>query len=200
MSAGRLTDGVAGDHDGRIVGSIQVRGPVAVAAVTCALTGCGGATSHRTTSSLPPHPATTESTSSGAPVQTPAGTRVVDLPGLGSLGYRCDGTGRRVLASLGGGAIATEGVTVERDSGQHLRRATIDGAARVTVPFGPYRSLIWRVVQSTEARTLEATVRLDFHLRATGGQQLVGCSLTRWTSAVNVIEHAGKWSLPPAWP
>jgi hypothetical protein len=126
--------------------------------------------------------------------------RVVDLPGLGSISVRCDGPGRRVLATLGGAVLATEDVTVERDSGQHLLRATIGlpGRDQVSVPFAAYRSLIWRVIQSTEPMTLEATVRLDFHTGPTGS--LIDCSLTRWTSTVNVIGHDAKWSIPPAWP
>jgi hypothetical protein len=188
------------DQDGGMVGSIKARGSIAAGAVIWALAGCGGGASHNPISSSSTRSATTEATTSTAPIHAPAGTPVVDLPGLGSLSYRCDGTGRRVLASLGGGVMATEDVTVERDSGQHLLRATIDGRSQVTVPFAAYRSLIWRVVQSTEPRTLEATVRLDFNTGPAGTRRLIGCSLTRWTSTVNVIDHSGKWSPPPAWP
>jgi hypothetical protein len=101
---------------------------------------------------------------------------------------------------LGGGVLATEEVTVERDSGKHLLRTTIGPPAQVAVPFAAYRSLIWRIVQSTESKTVEATVKLDFHTGPTGPQRLIDCRLTRWTSTVNIIEHSGKWSLPPAWP
>jgi hypothetical protein len=98
--------------------------------------------------------------------------------------------------------VATEAITVERDRGRHLLRATLGlpGHNQVTVPLAAYRSLIWRVIQNTEPETLEATVRLDFHTGATGPMRLIDCALTRWTSTVNVIRHDAKWSLPPAWP
>jgi hypothetical protein len=107
-----------------------------------------------------------------------------------------------VLASLGGEVLATEDVTVERDGGRHLLRATLGLPAhnQVTVPFAAYGSLIFRVIQSTEPETLEATVRLDFHTGPTGSTRLIACALTRWTSTVNVIGHGAKWSLPQAWP
>jgi hypothetical protein len=185
---------------GEMVVAARACGTVAVGAVIWVLSGCGGGAGSHPASSHRSSAATTAATNPSPPVSAASATPVVDLPGLGSLSYRCDTTGRRVLASLGGNVLATEQVTVERDGGEHLLRTTINPPSQVTVPLAPYRSLIWRIIQSTEANTVEATVRLDFHTGAPGRQASIDCTLSRWTSTVNIVEHTGRWSLPPAWP
>jgi hypothetical protein len=124
-------------------------------------------------------------------------TPIVTLPGLGSLNYRCD-SNRRVEVSLDTrAATATESATVEGANGRHLRAATLNpGRIQLTAPAARYQMLTWRVIQSTEPRTLEATVRL--HLDWT--QDSSDCSPTNWTVTVNVIGHQSKWSVPNAWP
>jgi hypothetical protein len=194
--------------------SIDLCGAVAASAVALVLASCGGSGPSRNSSSpsrsssTPGRTSASETTTSkrsapGAPAPTGSSgdTQVVDLPGLGSLSYRCDGSGRRVRATLGGTVLATEGVTVERDSGGHLLRGQLGlpGHSRITVPFAAYRSLIWRVIQSTEALTVEATVKLDFSTGVGRSTAPGNCALTRWSSTVNVIRHDGKWSLPPSW-
>jgi hypothetical protein len=67
---------------------------------------------------------------------------------------------------------------------------------RLKAPLAPYRSLTWRAIQSTEARTPEATMRMYFH----PGQGLIDGALTGWTAALNTIDHGERWSVPPAWP
>jgi hypothetical protein len=121
---------------------------------------------------------------------------IVTLPHLGSLGYRCDSTGRRVAATLTGGPTALTGgsVTVEGDHRVHLR---VPGTTTRTTPFGAYHSLTWRMILTNEPRTLVATVRLHFALSRRGA---VGCSLTTWSVSGQVIEHDHKWSNPPEWP
>jgi hypothetical protein len=163
----------------------------AACAAAAALTGCGAGHAskpapHRSTGSLPP----------SGPRAQPAGTVVVSIPELGSLSYRCAGA-RRVDATLStAGASATESATVEGDNHRHLRAATLNpGSLQLAAPPATYRTLTWRVIQSTEPRTLEATVRLSF----SWGKDRY-CSLAHWSSTVNVIGHQGPWATPRAWP
>jgi hypothetical protein len=127
----------------------------------------------------------------------PAGTAIVSIPGLGSLSYGCAGA-RGVVATLSTqGASASETATVEGDDGRHLRAATLTdpGGPGLTVPAAGYRTLTWRVIQSTEPSTVEATVRISF-----SGEKNRRCTLRHWSSDVKVIGHQGPWSPPKAWP
>ncbi|HWF34596.1 MAG TPA: hypothetical protein VG295_04480 [Solirubrobacteraceae bacterium] len=148
---------------------------VAAVAVTAALLGCGA--------SHPPPRA--------------SGTTRVALPGLGALSYRCAGR-RRIEATFSTqGASASESATVEGDGARHLRAATLNepGAGGLTAPTGTYRTLTWRVIQSTEPRTVEATIRLTFTWQADGY-----CGHARTNSDVKVIGHQGGWKAPDPWP
>jgi hypothetical protein len=120
---------------------------------------------------------------------------VITVPGVGSLSYRCDRAKGQVSAVLGGQITATESVYVEGDGHRHLRSA-MSVAPR---PFGiagtKTATLLWHVIQSTEPRTLDVRIAIDFHAAASGPT----CSPTRWRSTVYVISHQGNWSPPPGW-
>jgi hypothetical protein len=126
----------------------------------------------------------------------PTATPILTLPGLGSLSYRC-GPNRLIEASLDTQAVtATEYATVE-GNGRHLRDETLNpGRSQLTTPAARYHTLTWRVIQSTELETLEATVRLHLHW----SENFFDCSLKNWTSTMKIIGHHHKWSVPDAWP
>jgi hypothetical protein len=153
--------------------------------------GCGA--SHpepRTTSHRSRQPSSTTRGSSAA-----RATQIVALSGLGSLSYRCEGS-RGIEATLDPQpANATEYATVEGNNGRHLRAARLNpGPTQLSTPIARYRTLTWRVIQSTEPETLEATIRLYW------GEGPSECSLTDWTSKVHAIAHQRAWTLPSAWP
>jgi hypothetical protein len=126
-----------------------------------------------------------------------AGVEIVALPELGVLRYRCEGTRGVQVAFDARTASATETATVEGIKGRHLRAATLNPRpAPLTVPAARYATLTVRVVQSTEPKTLEATIRLHFRW----GKNTFACSLTSWRATTNVIGHQGAWSVPKAWP
>jgi hypothetical protein len=155
---------------------------LAACAASASLIGCGAA--HST-----PHASHRRSRS--------AATTIVSIPGLGSLSYGCAGAHGVVATLSTQGARASESATVEGDNGRHLRAAMLNdpGGPGLTVPPAGYRTLTWRVIQSTEPSTVEATVRVSFS-RAKGRS----CTLRRWSSDVEVIGHQGPWSPPKAWP
>jgi hypothetical protein len=178
------------------------RRSVSIGAFAAAVTvmGCGATHPPRKPVTSGSASSSAESSSSSAESSSSdqaAGTQIVDLPGVGSLSYRCD-TARGVEVILDArAATATESVTVEGDNGRHLRVAQLNpGPVQVTVPAAPYQTVTWRVIRSTERDTLEATVGLHFRR----GENSFACTLTSWTSTVNVIGHQGKWSVPNAWP
>jgi hypothetical protein len=167
---------------------------LAAAMLLLPLAGCGGGSSSSST---------TATTSTATPqargtshAGRSAGTGVIALPrGAGSLSYRCDRTHGQVEATLGGRIEATESVYVEGDDHRHLRssRSVISSPLAVTgVRSG---TLLWHVIQSTEPRTLDVRVAIDFG-RASDGP---ACAQTRWTSTVYVISHDKAWSEPPGW-
>lgn len=151
------------------------------AAGVLAVAGCGGSSTSRTT---------------GAGVGGAAGPTAgsVALPGLGSLSYRCS-RARAVQAALApASATATEQVSVEGEGGHHLRAATLNpDSARLAVPPGRYATLTWRVIQSTEAKTVVETVRLTFNGAS-------GCAAVARQSTVRSISHVGYWAPPSLWP
>jgi hypothetical protein len=120
---------------------------------------------------------------------------VITVPGVGSLSYRCDRAKGLVSAMLGGPINATESVYVEGDGHRHLRSASRVDAPPFSVADTRTATLLWHVIQSTEPRTLDVRIAIDFHGSAGGPT----CSPTRWTSTVYVISHQGAWSAPPGW-
>jgi len=182
---------------GELVDQMMGRGnlrSIAACAAGAGLIGCGGSHSPKLTTAA--HGSRSPSPASGRGSQ-PAGALIVSIPNLGSLSYRCAGA-RLVEATLDTrNAGATEYATVEGDNRLHLRAKTLNnpGPFELTAPPANYRTLTWRVIQSTEPHTLEATVRLSFYW----GHNL-DCTLKSWSSVVNVIGHQGKWLLPRAWP
>jgi hypothetical protein len=125
---------------------------------------------------------------------TAGGEQSVALPGLGRIVFVCAGTGDVDARFDASSASATEQVTVEADAGRHLRAATVNpGNAVVTVPPARYGALTWRVIQSTEPKTLVTTVRLVF----SGGG---GCAHPSRHQSTRTIGHQGHWSPPDPWP
>src|SRR5262249_10762052 len=120
----------------------------------------------------------------------------IALPGgVGSLAYRCDRTRQRVSATLGGRILATESVYVEGDGHRHLSASSSVIASPFAVTGVRSGTLLWHVIQSTEPRTVDVRVMIDFR----GGSSGPACAPTRWTSTVYVIPHDKKWSEPPGW-
>ena len=174
---------------------------MAVLFVVVAAGGCGG-TQHSASVSRPA--TTTSKTAShstpGAGAQVSSGqsggSGVIRVPSVGSLSYRCDRATGQVSGTLGGPFQATEAVYVEGDRHRHLRMATNNPPARLSVSGLQTPVMLWHVIQSTEARTLDVRITVDFR---GGSGAAPGCSLTRWTSATKTISHDGPWSLPPGW-
>jgi hypothetical protein len=174
-----------------------------------ALPGCGtthhARTTQTTTASTTPSTTTSSTTTASFGGHSRQfghsnGVGVVTTAGLGSISYRCDAATQRVSATLDGAVSATEGVTVEAEQHRHLLAGTVGPPAHLTIPVAAYRSLTWRIIQSTEPRTLEATITLQFHTSQGGSSARIDCSPTRWTREINVIGHDKQWSPPPAWP
>ena len=136
-----------------------------------ALAGCGGSSHH------------------AAKLTTPY---VVAMPGLGTLTDTC-AFGDKVLSTFSAAkATATETVSVEGDDGQHLRLLTLNPPSdKLVAPPAPYHELTWRVVQSTEPKTIVETVVQRF---ASGGCAVAGSIPTN-----RVISHSGKWTPPSPW-
>lgn len=135
-----------------------------------ALAGCGGST-HQATKLTTPY--------------------VVAMPGLGTITDTC-AFGHMVLSTFSASkATATETVSVEGDDGQHLRLLTLNPPSdRLVAPPAPYHELTWRVVQSTEPKTIVETIVQRF---------ASGCAVASSTPTVRVISHSGKWSPPSPW-
>jgi hypothetical protein len=120
---------------------------------------------------------------------------VITVPAVGSLRYRCDRAKGQVSAVLGGQITATESVYVEGDDHRHLRSAQSVATTPFAVADARTATLLWHVIQSTEPRTLDVRIAIDFHA-GSGGPT---CSPTRWRSTVYVISHQGNWSPPAGW-
>jgi len=118
--------------------------------------------------------------------------------GIGSLRYSCDRAAGRVSATLGGRIEATESVYVEGDGHRHLKAASM-----VLGPFAvagaQTQTMLWHVIQSTEPRTLDVRIMLEFPSSAGGSAGARSCSPTRWTATTYVIPHDKAWSAPPGW-
>jgi hypothetical protein len=97
---------------------------------------------------------------------------------------------------LGGRIDATESVFVEGEHRHHLRSATLD-ASRPAMGNISSAEMIWHIIQSTEARTLDGTVRLSVLGGATPNG--AACAGIRWGSTIGVISHDKKWTVPKAW-
>ena len=136
-----------------------------------ALAGCGSSTQHTTKLTTP---------------------YVVAMPGLGAITDTC-ASGHLVLGTFSAAkATATETVSVEGDAGQHLRLATVNPPKDTLVaPAAAYGTLTWRVVQSTEPKTIVETIVQRF---ASGG-----CAVASSIPTVRVISHSGKWTPPSPW-
>jgi hypothetical protein len=135
----------------------------------------------------------------GALAQPPAEGRsstpaIFALPELGSAGFRC---GRRWAVEpffdmrL---SLATEGVTIRagavarrnftykvvgRIHGKPLLEEQFSRAGVLALPFGHYRSVTFRVRQSTEPREIDATITADFGL----------CYVRRWSVQMDVSPY-----------
>jgi hypothetical protein len=165
---------------------------LAAGALSLFVAGCGGSKSSSSTTTSAPSGSTLTAKSSGQS----NGSGVITVPGgVGTLRYSCDRSGKKVSATLGGRILATESAYVEGDDHRHLRTS----ANVIASPFGVAAvrtgTLLWHVVQSTEPRTLDVRILIDFH----GASGAPTCSPTRWTSAVYTISHDRKWSAPPGW-
>jgi hypothetical protein len=174
---------------------------LAVAALTAVMSGCGSSSGHSSSITTRPR-ARTPAPAAGrrhAAVRSgrSRGSGVIRIVGIGSLSYRCDPRRRRVSATLGGHIEATEGVYVEGDGRRHLRAAS-SVAQPFSVNGARTRTMLWHVIQSTEPRTLDVRVLLDFGA-APSAAAAIGCASTRWTTTVYVIPHDKPWSPPPAW-
>lgn len=181
-----------------------IRGAVALA-VGAVLAGCGAGLQPLKTSRAASRAA------AGVPRRQagaagPAGIAIVTLPALGSFSYRCDQNGQQVAAALSGAPAPDTGtsVTVEGDHRVHLHQHIVlsagHTATRTTAP-GAYRSLTWRIINTTEPRSVVATVRLRFHvgLVRSGGKALLDCTLRSWTVSEKVLEHTARWTNPSPW-
>ena len=167
---------------------------LAVATLAAAASGCGGSGGSSSSSASSPavappaaqaRPAVVRSGSSdGAGLITVSG-------GIGSLRYSCDRASGSVSATLGGRIEATESVYVEGDGHRHLKAGMM-----VLGPFAVVGArtgtMLWHVIHSTEPRTLDVRIRLQFPTDR-------GCSPTRWTATTYVIPHDKPWSPPPGW-
>ena len=173
---------------------IRALAAAAATAAATALGGCGGSTTHTVTSTKTV--TTTTTAPSPAPSSSASGT-IETLPLLGSLSYTCRGARPSEVTFDGAAATATESVTVEGDGGRHLRAATLNPGMteRLTIAVGANRTLIWRVIQSTEPDTRVATVRVTFN-----PQNGFACALGGFATEVGLISHAGAWTPPKAWP
>jgi hypothetical protein len=146
-------------------------GLIVVVGVTV-LAGCGGSSHHAATEPRLPY--------------------AVALPGLGILIDGCFSGGKVLSAFSAEKATATETVSVEGDEDQHLLLRTLNPpAGRLTAPPAPYHELTWRVVQSTEPKTIVETIVQRF---APGG-----CAVAGSVPTTRVISHAGKWTPPSPW-
>jgi hypothetical protein len=168
---------------------------LSVCALAAIVAGCGGSKSSSTTtttSTAPPAGVAGAEVHSGQS----AGSGLIALPnGVGSLSYRCDHGNQGVSATLGGRILATESVYVEGDAHRHLRASRNVIASPFAVTDARGATLLWHVIQTTEPRTLDVRIAIDFH-RAPAGPD---CSPVRWTSTVYVISHSKAWSAPPGW-
>jgi hypothetical protein len=175
---------------------------MAATGALAAFSGCGQTGSSPTTPASTPTSPTGPTGIAGVGLRSGQsdGVGAVRVPGLGAVSYRCDRSSQRVSATLGGPFSATETVTVEAEHHRHLRAGTMNPSAQLTVPAAAYRSLTWRLIQSTEPKTIEATITLNFQGASPGATAPIGCSPTRWNSIVNIIRHDKQWSPPPAWP
>ena len=136
------------------------------------LAGCGGSSHHAATDSRLPY--------------------AVALPGLGMLIDGCESGGKVLSAFSAAKSTATETVSVEGDGGQHLLLRTLNPpAGRLTAPPAPYHELTWRVVQSTEPKTIVETIVQRF---ASGG-----CAVASSIPTTRVISHDGNWTPPSPW-
>jgi hypothetical protein len=97
---------------------------------------------------------------------------------------------------LGGRIDATEDVFVEGEHRHHLRSATLD-ASRPAMESISSAQMIWHIIQSTEARTLDGTVRLSVLEGA--APDGAACAGIRWVSTIGVISHDRKWTVPKGW-
>jgi hypothetical protein len=171
-----------------------VRGSILLLAGAAVLfvAGCGGSKRSSSTTTSAPAGSTLTAKASGQS----NGSGVITVPGgVGTIRYSCDRSGQRVSAMLGGRILATESVYVEGDDHRHLRSSTNVSASPVAVTGVRTGTLLWHVVQSTEPRTLDVRVLIDFH----GDSGAPTCSPTRWTSAVYTISHDKQWTPPPGW-
>jgi hypothetical protein len=82
------------------------------------------------------------------------GTALLSVPGIERLGSRCEGTrfGTTFLA-----ASATEEVSLVVD-GVRSSSSTLQPSERAVGPFVTSRRNVWKIVQSTEPRTIVVTI------------------------------------------
>jgi hypothetical protein len=142
-----------------------------VVAVLTALAGCGGSSHHSSRLTAP---------------------YAVALPGLGTITDTC-ASGHLVVGTFSAAkATATETVSVEGDAGQHLKLATVNPPKDTLVaPAASYATLTWRVVQSTEPKTIVETIVQRF---ASGG-----CAVASSIPTTRVVSHDGNWTPPSPW-
>lgn len=174
-------------------------------ALALVLVGCGTHGAPRSDNARVAQARTTVHANVPLSPRDPSDTRVVTLPELGSLGYRCSPDGQRVAMSLSGAPSPDTGasVTAEGDHRAHLplRHLVRGPTATDSTRPGRYRKMTWRIILTSEPRTVVATVRLHFRLRPP--PNLPGspdCTVSTWTASGQTILHDHEWSNPPAWP
>jgi len=124
--------------------------------------------------------------------------RILSLPQLGSLSYRCDAKRHfsvtLALPRLG----ATEHVTIMAN-GRPLRRSVrVDPGEQLTTPFRPYRSQVWRLHHNHKPAEIKARIALRFKVDRVGD-----CFVTPLRAVVNTRSHAprpaaqGRWRRLP---
>ena len=82
--------------------------------------------------------------------------------------------------------------TVEGGAGHHLQLRPVGADHRsLATEASADRTLTWRLVYTSEGRTLEGTVIERFRSS--------GCSLVSWSKQVKDIDHSRRWSQPSPW-
>jgi hypothetical protein len=133
------------------------------------LAGCGGSSHHATKLTTP---------------------YVVALPGLGTLTDTC-ASGHLVQSTFSAAkSTATETASIEGDGGR-LQLSTLQPGGQLAAPPAAYHVLAWRVVQSTEPKTIVETIVQRF---ASGG-----CAVASSIPTTRVISHDGNWTPPSPW-
>jgi len=149
-------------------------------------------------------PATTVDPAEG----TSSTPRVLALPQLGSVGFRCSRSWAVQPFFDLAQAVATEEVTIRagsltkrnfarevvgRSYGKAITRVAVAQIRQLALPFGHYRKVTFTVRQSTEARAIAAIVGVEFVAGkfrvAADSEELAGCYVKRWAVRIDVSAY-----------